>query len=193
MHSPQIQLLTLSCSSLDLSVTSGVDHVLSASSSSASCNVLAAEARQDAGIGTSKSGRVAVSVGLAVVAEVLLAGCVVGSRREELARKTRLSGSLDVLEYVALSDNLGTRVGLEGVSGVGVEVVVDGVDKGVAGDLGGAAGGVVDVVALEGDKVVAAGEVQSPVVVTTNVSISQISDSRRKLTRRKSQTKRWLR
>ena len=49
--------------------------------------------------------------------------------------------------------------------GVGVEVVVDGVEDGVASDLGGAAGGMVDVVALEGDHVVAAGEVHAPVVV----------------------------
>lgn len=49
--------------------------------------------------------------------------------------------------------------------GVGVEVVVDGVEKGVTSDLGGAAGGVVDVVALEGDHVGAASEVHAPVVV----------------------------
>ena len=49
--------------------------------------------------------------------------------------------------------------------GVGVEVVVDGVEEGVTSNLGRAAGGVVDVVALEGDHVVGTGEVHAPVVV----------------------------
>jgi hypothetical protein len=51
---------------------------------------------------------------------------------------------------------------------VGVEVgpqVVDGVQEGAAGDLGGAARDVVDVVVLEGDVVGGSGEVESPVVV----------------------------
>lgn len=49
--------------------------------------------------------------------------------------------------------------------GVGVEVVVDSVEESVTSNLGRAAGGVVDVVALEGDHVVGAGEVHAPVVV----------------------------
>jgi hypothetical protein len=76
-----------------------------------------------------------------------------------------LSRSLDVLEHVALSDDLGASVGLERVLRVLEEVVVDGVEKSVTSNLGRAAGGVVDVVALEGDHVVAAGEVHAPVVV----------------------------
>jgi hypothetical protein len=51
------------------------------------------------------------------------------------------------------------------VLAVGVEVVVDGVEEGVAGDLGGTARRVVDVVTLEGDHVVAAGEVDEEVVL----------------------------
>ena len=58
-----------------------------------------------------------------------------------------------------------TACGLTYVLAVGVEVVVDGVEQGVAGDLGAAAGRVVDVVALEGDHVVAAGEVDQEVVL----------------------------
>jgi hypothetical protein len=71
----------------------------------------------------------------------------------------------NVLEDVALSQNLGARVGLECVLAVGVEVVVDSVKECVTTDLGAAAGSVVDVVLLEGDKVVATGQVDSPVVV----------------------------
>lgn len=56
------------------------------------------------------------------------------------------------------------------VLAVGVEVVVDGVEQGVAGDLGAAAGRVVDVVTLEGDHVVAAGEVDEEVVLRYLVS-----------------------
>lgn len=44
-------------------------------------------------------------------------------------------------------------------------VVVDGVEEGAASELGGTAAEVVDVVVLEGDLVVGAGEVQVPVVV----------------------------
>ena len=51
------------------------------------------------------------------------------------------------------------------MAAVVVEVVVDGVQERVALDLGGAAGGVVDVVALEGDEVGGSVEVDAPVVV----------------------------
>lgn len=86
------------------------------------------------------------------------------SRRVHFAREPGLHGGHDVLEHVAFGDDLGARVGLEGVAGVGVEVVVDCVQEGVASDFGGATRGVVDVVLLEGDHVVGAGEVQSPCV-----------------------------
>lgn len=48
---------------------------------------------------------------------------------------------------------------------VRVEVVVDRVQQRVTIYLGGAAGGVVDVVSLHGDQVLRAGEVDAPVVV----------------------------
>ncbi len=139
--------------------------VLGAGGSAGSGNVLALHASQDAGVRASKSTRGTVSVGLAVAAHGSLAGSAVVTDSEDLAGKTRLSSGLDVLEDVTLSDDLGASVSLESVLGVGVEVVVDGVEDGVTSDLGGAAGGVVDVVALEGDHVVAAGEVHAPVVV----------------------------
>lgn len=148
---------------LDPSVTSGVDNVLSVGTRHGSSNVLSREASNDAGVRASHGSGRTVNVGLAVAAKTALASGTTGSK--DLAGKTSLRRGHDVLESIALSDDLGTSVGLESVTGVGVEVVADGVEKGVASDLWRAARGVVDVVALEGDHVVAAGEVDSPVVV----------------------------
>lgn len=92
----------------------------------------------------------------------------VGSSRaggKDLTRETRLSRRIDVLEDVTLSKDLGARVSLECVRN-GVEVVVDGVEEGVASNLGGAAGGVVNVIVLKGDHVGGTGEIQGPVVAT---------------------------
>jgi hypothetical protein len=58
------------------------------------------------------------------------------------------------------------------VLAVGIKVVVDSVEEGVAGDLGGTAGRVVDIVTLEGDHVVAAGEVDQEVVLGIFFSVS---------------------
>lgn len=76
----------------------------------------------------------------------------------------------DRFEDVALSEHSAVLFGCDGkrVAGVVVPVVVDGVQKSAfvcAADLGAAAGGVMDVVALEGDGVVGADEKESPVVV----------------------------
>jgi hypothetical protein len=150
---------------LDLSVTSRLLDVLRAGSSAGSGNALSLHASQDAGVRAREGTRGAVNVGLAVAAHGGLAGSTVGTDGEDLAGETSLSRGLDVLEHVALSDDLSAGVGLERVLRVLVEVVVDGVEKGVTSNLGRAAGGVVDVVALEGDHVVAAGEVHAPVVV----------------------------
>lgn len=51
------------------------------------------------------------------------------------------------------------------MSTVGVEVVIDSVQERVSADFRAAAGGVVNVVVLQGDEVVGAGEVDAPVVV----------------------------
>lgn len=91
-----------------------------------------------------------------------LSVCGTAGRRVHLASESGLLSCYNILEDVALGDNHSTRVALECVSAVGVEVVVDGVDEGVSADLGRAAGSVVDVVALEGDQVARAGKVQSP-------------------------------
>lgn len=84
------------------------------------------------------------------------AGSVGGSIRagKDGAGGSLLDSSLDVLEEVALCENLGLVAGLEGVAGVVGPVVVDGVEDGVSGDFGGAAGGLGDVVVLHGDHLV---------------------------------------
>lgn len=71
----------------------------------------------------------------------------------------------DILEHGALNDNHCARVHLECMARVGIPVVVDRVEEGVAAHLGRPSRGVVDVVALEGDQVVGSGEVEGPVVV----------------------------
>jgi hypothetical protein len=149
--------------SLDLSVTSSVDNILGVGSRDSSSNVLAGEAAENAAVGAGHSARAAVGVSLAVAAKGALASSTTGGK--DLAGETSLRGLLDVLESVALSDNLGTGVGLESVARVGIEVVADGVEERVTSNLGRATRGVVDVVALESDHVVAAGEVHAPVMV----------------------------
>jgi hypothetical protein len=114
---------------------------------------LTAEGAEEAGVGTRESARVVELVNLANVAEAAGAGSVGRSigAGEDLAGGTLLDSGLDVLEQVALGDDLGLVAGLEGVAGVALPVVVDGVENGVAGDLGGSARGLGDVVVLEGD------------------------------------------
>jgi hypothetical protein len=97
--------------------------------------------------------------------QVLLARRRAARAVEHLTGQTGLLRLHDVLEHVALREHLCARVRFERVLAVRVEVVVHGVQEGVAADLGGAAGSVVDVVLLEGDQIVAAGQVDAPVVV----------------------------
>lgn len=114
---------------------------------------LTAEGAEEARVGTGESTGVVVLVDLADVAEAAGAGSVGGSigAGKDCAGRTLLDSGLDVLEQVALSDDLGLVAGLEGVAGVALPVVVDGVENGVAGYLGGSARGLGDVVVLEGD------------------------------------------
>ena len=149
--------------SLNASETSSVLDVLGGLGGSSRGDVLAVEVGEEAGVRASKGARAAVSVRLAVVAEGSLACSVVAGRGEDLAGKAGLSRRVNVLEDVALRDDLGARVSLESV-GNGVEVVVDGVEEGVAGNLGGTTRGVVNIVVLEGDGVGGTSEVQAPVV-----------------------------
>lgn len=128
-------------------------------------NILALEVAEEAGAGATESTRAAEAVDLTVAAERGSASGTAGGNTEELALDTlRVDGVLDVLEDVALSKDV-ARVDLEGVVRDVVEEVVDGVEESVAGDLGATAGDAVDVVVLEGDQVVGAGKVESPVVV----------------------------
>lgn len=78
---------------------------------------------------------------------------------EDLAGDGAVDHVAGVLEHVALGEDLSARVDLEQVPAALVPVVVDGVQERVACDLGGAARGVKNVVALEGHEVVGAGEV----------------------------------
>jgi hypothetical protein len=71
---------------------------------------------------------------------------------EELASAVGVDRVDDVLEDVALGDDLAAGVDLEGMALDVVPVVVDGVEESVSGNLGAATGGVVDVVVLECDK-----------------------------------------
>lgn len=117
-------------------------------------NGLALEVVEEARVGTVEGARAAIAVELAGAAEGGLADVGGGGVDDavETASIARLDGVLDILENVALGEDLGAGLDLEGVVPDIVEVVVDGVEEGVAGDLGGTAGHVVDVVVLEGDQ-----------------------------------------
>lgn len=130
-------------------------------------DVLARELRDDGGISLAEGARAAEGVDLASTAENRLALLVGGGIRgaEELSADGRLNGGINVLESVTLGEDVATGTNLEGVALDVVEVVVNGVEKGVALDLGHTAGGVVEVVALQGDHVVRAIKVDTPVVV----------------------------
>lgn len=154
--------------------------------SSSRSDVLALEVGQEVGVAAGKGARASEAVDLASVAEVRRAdGVSRGARAgEELAGEAGgLDRSNDVLEDIALGDDLATGTNLESVAGVVVPVVVDDVEESVSTDLGGTAGGLVDVVVLEGDGLVEelasgrqerskytyisrASEVKAPVVVT---------------------------
>lgn len=72
-----------------------------------------------------------------------------------------LRGICDVVEYAAFDQDVGVFA-FECVAGVVGPVVVHCVQEGATPDFGGAAGGVVDVVAFEGDLVVGADEEERP-------------------------------
>lgn len=102
------------------------------------------------------------------MAEVGRAGSIgaAGRAGKDLAADARgVDHEVHVLEDAALDDDVGAAVDLEGVAGIGVPVVVHGVQQGVSGDLGRATGGVVDIIAFEGNEIVGTGEVHGPVMV----------------------------
>ncbi|GMF76829.1 unnamed protein product [Aspergillus oryzae] len=136
--------------------------------SKVSCSdVLARELRDDGGISLAEGTGAAEGVDLASTAEdglALLVGGGIGGA-EELSADGGLNRGIDVLESVTLGEDVATGADLEGVALNIVEVVVDGVEEGVALDLGHTAGGVVEVVTHHGDHVVGAVKVNTPVVV----------------------------
>jgi hypothetical protein len=121
-----------------------------------SLSTLSTERAEEARIGTRQRTGVIVLVNLANVTNIAGASSVGGSIRagKDGTGRSLLDSGLDVLEEVSLGENLGFVAGLEGVAGVVGPVVVDGVEDGVSGDLGGAAGGLGDVVVLHGDHLV---------------------------------------
>lgn len=165
--SPMSSLLTEHDLRSYLSITSSIDHILGLVRTIGRRNILAAEARQHPSVCTSQLLRAYISIHLAITAKVLLALCIRASiaRRINLASKTGLHRLFNILEDIAFSNNLRTRIGFKCMTTVGVEVVVHSVQDGVSSDLGGATRCVVDVVALQRDHVVAAGEVHAPIVV----------------------------
>lgn len=154
---------------LDLTETSGLgDARNDTRSSSSRSDILALEVGDEAGRADGvEFARAAERVDLASTAQSRRAGRATGAGGENLAaRSAGIDGVCDVLEDVALGDDGGAGADFESVAAVGVPVVVDGVEESVAADLGAASAGVVDVVALHGDHVVGAGEVDGPIVVT---------------------------
>jgi hypothetical protein len=138
-------------------------------SSLSSSNLLAIEVRHEASItGTNKLARAAESVDLTRTTKELLArrsSSRIQNGEQAATSRSVLDGRFHAGEHVALGKNLGAGGDLEGVSAVVFPVVVDGVQDGVACNLGSAAGSSMDVVALEGDGILRAGEVESPVLV----------------------------
>lgn len=97
-----------------------------------------------------------------------LARCIVRRRSVDVAG-VLFDRCLDVTEDRAF-DERPCRSTFDGVADVVIPEVVDYVDDGVTSELGRAALGVVDVVVLEGDCVLGAGQVHGPVVVGVTAS-----------------------
>lgn len=156
---PDLSQVTLTSISLNTS------HNRSVSSSRS--NILALKVDQERLIRLRKGTRGSKSIDLAHTTQVSRADLVSGSIRgsEKLSINRRLNNSINVLENVALSQDVTTRTDLERVAAVVVPVVVHSVQESVALHLGASAAGVVDVVALHGDQVAVAVQVDAPVGV----------------------------
>jgi hypothetical protein len=90
-------------------------------------NTLAAESIQHTRIRTRQRARSPIRIGLARVSEVLLTRRWRRVAVEKFTRESSLLRELDVLENIALGQNLCAGIRFERVLGVGVEVVVHGV------------------------------------------------------------------
>jgi hypothetical protein len=162
---PHATQASLKGTDLDLSIPSTALYTLRALRRASARNILAAESAQHTRISARKRTGAAICVLLAIVSKVLLARARAAVAVEQLATQTGLLRLDDVLENIAFRNDLCAGVGFERVLGVGVEVVVHGVQQRVARDLGRTARSVVDVVFLQRNKVVGASEVHAPVVV----------------------------
>jgi hypothetical protein len=149
----------------DLSISSTSLHSLCIRRTHSTGYILSTESTQHTSVRARKRARATIRILLAVMSEVLFTCSRARVAVEQFASQTSLLREFDVLENIALCDNLGAGISFECVLRVGVEIVVHGVEQGVAADLGGAARGVVDVVLLEGHEVVGTGQVDAPVVV----------------------------
>lgn len=147
---------------LDLTNTSGVRHI--GARRSRTSNALPLEVAKEGGVRSTQRSRATKSVDLAHVSQSSTANRIRPRARaaEELPRVTQ-QRRVHILEHVPLRHDV--RPVVESMPRVSIEVVVHSVQQGVAADLGGAPRGVVDVVALEGNQVVGARQVQRPVVV----------------------------
>ena len=160
--SPDVLRSNQSLNDLDLSNTSSSSLVGSRRRSSHNC--LPTEQAHHASVSTGKASTAAQHIPLAVVSEVSLAGGAGSSRSKQLAGVGE-KRSLDVVEGVSFGDDVDARADVEGVAGVGVPVVVDGVEERARGDLGGTARGVVDVVVCEGDLIIRSCEIDCPIMM----------------------------
>jgi len=137
-------------------------------------NLLAIEVRHEASIAsTNKIARAAERVDLTCTAEELLAssggGRILNSEQAASSRSI-FDRCNHAGERVALSENLSASRDLEGVAAVVLPVVVDGMQDSVTSNLRSATRSTVDVVTLEGDRVLGASKVESPILVVVTGS-----------------------
>lgn len=152
----------MSASYLDLSNTSSQSDV--GGGLAWGKTAVSLEGGQSTGVGPNKGTRLSDGVTNTVVAQVGLAGGSTGC--EELSWLWAQEGGLDTVEDVALSDDVGVGTNIESMSRVLVEHVVNGVENSLdTCHLGGATGGVVNVVADKGDGILGTVQENGPVVL----------------------------
>lgn len=146
---------------LDLSVARiGRHRFLGIGCRSGTGGSCATELAQHRRIALTQRTRAAENVCLAATSQGALAGRCGGRRGEHGKLRLQVFRLHDILKDGTFHQSIG-GFALKGMVGVCIPVVVDGVDDGSVVDLGRAAGGVADVVALNRDLVVLASEVKS--------------------------------
>lgn len=154
---------------LELALTGIARHALRSTVSIRRSHILALEVDEESLIRLVEGTRAAKGIELARVSEIGRTDLVrigIGRGEQVASQAAGLNGGIDVLEDIALSENRGTSSNLKSVTGRVIPVVVDGVKERVAADLRAASAKVVDVVTLQRDHVVAAVQIQAPVVVS---------------------------